>query len=326
MSAYFQCCNRGKASLVLDLRTPAGRGRLRQLLGAADALVHNLRPAAARRLGLDPAALRDRLPRLVSVGILGYGGSRRDEPGYDLAVQAESGWIAMTGPPGPPEGGYKAGVAVVDVLTGTMAANALLAGLLRRCRTGQGAALAVSLYRTALFSLVNVATNHLVSGRPTRRWGNAHPNLVPYQAFAAADGPLVLGVGNDAQFRRLLELLRIATADLLALDNAGRLAERETVVDAVARAVAGRHRDELVTALRARGIPAAPLRTPEEALADVARWDPGALVAVAHPRLGTMRGVASPCEGDGVPSASAAPPLLDEGGEDLAARWLGGDR
>jgi crotonobetainyl-CoA:carnitine CoA-transferase CaiB-like acyl-CoA transferase len=322
MAAYFQCCNRGKASLRLDLRAPADRGRLHDLLAAADALVHNLRPSVAARLGLAPAAARARHPRLVSVGITGYSGSRRDEPGYDLAVQAESGWIAVTGPPGAPEDGYKAGVAVVDVLTGMMAANALLAALVRRGRTGGGAALGVSLYRTALFSLVNVVSNHLVSGRPTRRWGNAHPNLVPYQAFAAADGPFVLGVGNDAQFRRLLDLLGIAKEELLALDNAGRLARRGEVVAAIAAAVATQGRDPLVASLRALDIPAAPLRAPEEALAHVARWDPESLVAVMHRRVGTVRGVASPIEGDGVPRPSVPPPLLGEGGDEMAARWL----
>jgi crotonobetainyl-CoA:carnitine CoA-transferase CaiB-like acyl-CoA transferase len=229
----------------------------------------------------------------------------------------------MTGPPGgSPGGGYKVGVAAVDVLTGMMAANGIQAALLRRARTGLGAALEISLYRTALFSLLNVATNHLVSGDVTRRWGNAHPNLVPYQSFEAADGPLVLGVGNDAQFARLCDLLGIADEALRGLDNAGRLRRRDEVAAAVAGAVAHRRAGELVAALRAAGIPAAPLRSPEEALADVARWDAGALVAIEHPRLGVVRGVAPPLEGRGVPAVLRPPPLPGEGGEELAARWL----
>lgn len=319
MSAYFQCCNRGKASLLLDLRSVEGRRRLHRLVAVADVLLHNLLPPAARRLGLDAAALRSAHPRLVALGITGYGGTRHDEPGYDLALQAEAGWIAMTGPA---EQGYKAGVAVVDVLTGMMAANGVQAGLLRRARTGEGTVLALSLYRTALFSLLNVASNHLVSGEPTRRWGNAHPNLVPYQVFAAADGPLVLGVGNDTQFLRLADLLDIRDPELRALDNAGRLARRAAVVAAVSAAVARRPVAPLVAELRALGIPSAPLRRPEEALADVARFDPGALLAIAHPQVGTVRMVAPPLEGDGVPSTHRPPPLPGEGGEDLAMRWL----
>ncbi|HEV8241595.1 MAG TPA: CoA transferase, partial [Thermoanaerobaculia bacterium] len=139
LSAYFQSCNRNKASLVLDLKSADGAARLRQLLAAADVLVHNFLPASARRLGLEDERLAADHPRLVALGITGYSGVRRGEPGYDLALQAEAGWIGMTGPPGPPEQGYKVGVAVVDLLTGLMAANGVQAALLRRARTGRGA-------------------------------------------------------------------------------------------------------------------------------------------------------------------------------------------
>lgn len=322
MSAYFQCCNRNKASLVLDLRTGDGRERLARLLDRADVLIHNYLPRTAARLGVDDATLRSRWPRLVALGITGYAGSRRGEPGYDLALQAEAGWMGMTGPPGPPEAGFKVGVAVVDLLTGLMAANGVQAALLRRARTGEGAVIGLSLQRTALFSLLNVATNHLVSGAPTRRWGNQHPNLVPYQLFTAADRAMVLGVGNDAQFARLCELLAIDDPALRALDHRGRLERREEVVAAIAEAVAQREAGELVAALRAAGIPAAPLLMPHEALAAVASTDPGALVAIAHPQLGDVRLPAPPLEGDGVRRDHAPPPLLDEGGEEMAARWL----
>lgn len=322
VSAYFQSCNRNKASLVLDLKSAEGAARLRRLLAAADVLVHNFLPASARRLGLDSATLTTEFPRLVALGITGYSGSRRGEPGYDLALQAEAGWIGMTGPPGPPEEGYKVGVAVVDVLTGLMAANGVQAALLRRARTGRGAVLSLSLHRTALFSLINVATNHLVSGEPTRRWGNQHPNLVPYQVFSAADRAIVIGVGNDAQYRRLCDLLGIGDERLRGLDAAGRLERRDEVVAAIGEAVATRPADAIVKALRESGIPAAPLLMPDEALAAVTLSDPGALVAIAHPQLGVVRLPAPPLEGDGVRREHVAPPLLGEGGEEMASRWL----
>ena len=322
MSAYFQCCNRNKASLVLDLRTDDGRERLARLLDRADVLIHNYLPRTAARLGVDDATLRSRWPRLVALGFTGYSGSRRGEPGYDLALQAEAGWIGMTGPPGPPEAGFKVGVAVVDLLTGLMAPNGVQAALLRRARTGEGAVIGLSLQRTALFSLLNVATNHLVSGAPTRRWGNQHPNLVPYQLFTAADRAMVLGVGNDAQFARLCELLGIDDPALRALDHRGRLERRDEVVAAIAAAVAKREAGELVAALRAAGIPAAPLLMPHEALAALASTDAGAIVAIAHPELGDVRLPAPPLEGDGVRREHAPPPLLGEGGEEMAARWL----
>jgi glutaryl-CoA transferase len=318
MSAYFQSCNRNKASLLLDLKSADGRARLAELLAAADVLVHNFLPGSASRLGLDDASLAAAYPRLVALGITGYSGARRGEPGYDLALQAEAGWIGMTGPP---EQGYKVGVAVVDLLTGLMAANGVQAALLRRARTGRGAVLSLSLHRTALFSLINVATNHLVSGEPTRRWGNQHPNLVPYQVFAAADREMVLGVGNDAQFARLCSLLEIE-GKLGGLDAAGRLEHRDAVVAAVAAALSRRPAAATVAALREAGIPAAPLLMPHEALAGVAGTDPGALVAIAHPQLGEVRLPAPPLEGDGVRREHAAPPLPGQGGEAMAARWL----
>ncbi|HEV8238550.1 MAG TPA: CoA transferase, partial [Thermoanaerobaculia bacterium] len=172
-----------------------------------------------------------------------------------------------------------------------------------------------------LFSLINVATNHLVSGKPTRRWGNQHPNLVPYQVFAAADRAIVIGVGNDAQYRRLCELLGIDER-LRELDTAARLERRDEVVAAVGAAVGTRSADGTVAALRAAGVPAAPLLMPHETLAAVALTDPGALVAIAHPRLGVVRLPAPPLEGDGVRSEHVAPPLLGEGGDVMASRWL----
>jgi len=319
MSAYFQSCNRNKVSLVLDLKSGDGSARLAELLAVADVLVHNFLPASARRLGLDDATLAAAYPRLVVLGITGYSGTRRDEPGYDLALQAEAGWIGMTGPP---EQGYKVGVAVVDLLTGFMAANGVQAALLRRARTGVGAVLSLSLHRTALFSLINVATNHLVSGEPTRRWGNQHPNLVPYQVFAAADREMVLGVGNDAQFARLCALLDINDVELRTLDHRGRLARRSEVVAAIAAAVVTRQAGELVSSLRVAGIPAAALLMPHEALTAATGTDPGALVAIAHPELGEVRLPAPPLEGDGVRREHHPPPLLAEGGEEVAARWL----
>ena len=318
MSAYFQSCNRNKASLLLDLKSDGGRARLAELLAATDVLIHNFLPASARRLRLDDASLAAAYPRLVALGITGYSGSRRGEPGYDLALQAEAGWIGMTGPA---EQGYKAGVAVVDLLTGLMAANGVQAALLRRARTGKGAVLSLSLHRTALFSLINVATNHLVSGKPTRRWGNQHPNLVPYQVFAASDGAMVLGVGNEAQYRRLCDLLGLG-GHLRGLDAAGRLTQRDDVVAGVAAALATRSVATTVAALREVGIPAAPVLMPHEALAAVTLTDPGALVAIAHPQVGEVRLPAPPLEGDGVRREHTAPPLPGEGGEAMAARWL----
>ena len=320
MAAYFQSANRGKASLVLDLARPEGRGRVHALAAVADVVVDNFRPGTRRRLGLDAATLRQDHPGLVCCSVVGYQGTRAEEPGYDLLVQAESGWMAVTGPAdGEP---YKTGVAVVDVLTGMMAANGIQAALLRRARTGEGAALEISLYRTALFSLVNVAANHFVTGESTRRWGNLHPNLVPYQPFAARDGALVVGVGNDRQFGRLLDVLGIDDGALRALDNPGRVGRRAAVEAALQARIGERRREELLRELRAADVPAACILRPDEALAAMARWDPEGLLALDHRQLGTIRGVALPVAGDGVAAAPQPPPRLGEGGDELARCWL----
>ncbi|HVS03336.1 MAG TPA: CoA transferase [Thermoanaerobaculia bacterium] len=319
-AAYFHSANRNKASLVLDLRQARGQERARQLIAVADVVVDNYRPATRRRLGLSAAELHRLRPDLVAVSITGFRGSREDEAAYDLVLQAESGFMGMTGPvAGQP---HRVGVAVVDVLTGMMAANAVLAALVRRGRTGAGAALSVSLLQTALFSLVNVATNHLASGEPTRRWGNDHPNLVPYGAFRLADGPVVIAVGSDEQFRRLLAVLGVADSALAALGNAERVRRRREVVAVLQSALSSRRRDELLAALAAADVPAAPVLRPDEALARARRCDGSAVLALAHPRLGVVEVPDNPIAGEGSRQHHRAPPLLGEGGEDLARRWL----
>lgn len=321
MAAYFQAANRGKRSRVLDLRQAADRERLAGLAAAADVLVDNYTPTVRERLGL--GTLADSNPRLVSLSVVGYPGTRRDDAGYDLLVQAEAGLMGITGPA---DGeAHKVGVALADVLTGMMAANGIQAALLRRARTGRGARLELSLFRTVLFSLVNVATNHLVSGEASRRWGNAHPNLVPYQPFPAADGTVVLGVGNDRQYRDLCELLDLRGHPVAELDNPGRVEHRDEVVAALAERIARRPADRLLADLASRRIPAAPVLRPDQALQHCCRWDPGTVLALDHATLGTVRTVANPLQADGLAPSPHPPPQLGEGGEEMEARWLGED-
>ena len=323
-AAYFHSINRDKASLVLDLRTGPARRRLARLAGRADVVVHNWTPAAAERLGVGEI-LTAAAEGAVVLGVTGYRGERKEEAGYDLVLQAEAGWMGITGPTeGDP---HRVGVAVVDVLTGMLASAGILAALFRRERRGGGALLGVSLFQTALFSLVNVTQAHLSSGQPSRRWGNRHPNLAPYELFRAADGALVIGVGTDRQYEALLDLLAIRNGELRGLDNAGRVAHREALAAAITGAVADRGRDELLEALRDERIPAGPVLAPHEAIASVLTWDPGALLAFEHETLagepGRLEYLASPLEGSGLAHSHTPPPALGEGGEERAARWLG---
>src|SRR4051812_26999052 len=196
-SAYYLSVNRNKLGITADLGRQSDVHLLRRLAAEADVVVENFRPGTLERCGLDHERLRAANPRLVWCTITGFGpGSTR--PGYDFVVQAESGWMSVTGEvEGAP---MKHGIALADVMAGKDAAVSILAALVERGRTGVGRRVEVSLAASAEAALVNVAQNTLVSGRPAMRWGNAHPNLVPYQLFEAADRPVVIAVGNDAQW------------------------------------------------------------------------------------------------------------------------------
>src|SRR5690348_188909 len=221
-SAYYLSINRNKKSVAADLGTERDRELIEALIDKADVVVDNFRRGTLERYGLDPHLTLERFPRLVWCTITGFGADS-DRPGYDYVVQAERGWMAITGEPdGAP---MKVGVALADVVAGKDAAIAILAALVARWRTGRGGRVVTSLAGSATAALVNVAQNALVTGVEPRRWGNAHPNLVPYELFDAADRPIVVAVGNDAQWiacTRALGLDALADDPALAT-NAGRL-------------------------------------------------------------------------------------------------------
>lgn len=261
-SAYFASVNRNKRSVVLDLSTDEGRAVLDRLLETADLLVHNYRPRTAARLGLETDAVRARHPRLVVAHVGGFGGADADRPAYDLLAQAVSGHMAVTGEPdGSPT---KAGVAFLDLIAGLECAIGALAALLARGRVGS---VRVDLVEAGVASLVNVLGNHLATGEEPRRHGSAHPNIAPYQAFAARDGHLVVAVGNDAQFARLLDVLGLSDADGRFRTNPDRVARREELAAWLASEIRGRRRDELLGALLDADVPAGPVNTVGEAVA-----------------------------------------------------------
>ena len=230
-SAYYLSINRNKLGVAADLDRPADRELIAALLEEADVVVDNFRRGMLERRGLSPETWCSRRPGLVWCTITGFG-PNSDRPGYDFVSQAECGWMAITGEPdGDP---MKVGVALADVVAGKDAAIAILAALVQRYRTGKGRRIVISLADSARAALVNVAQNTLVSGQDARRWGNAHPNLVPYQVFRAADKLLVIAVGSDAQWvacARALDLGVLADDPQLAT-NAGRVAARERIVSA----------------------------------------------------------------------------------------------
>ena len=264
-SAYFASVNRNKRSVVLDLHTDPGRASLNRLLADADLVAHNYRPATAARLGLEADALRASHPRLVLVTVGGFPGAGADRPAYDLLAQAVSGLMSVTGDPdGPP---LKTGVAVLDLLAGLECAVGALAALVGHGRTGS---VHVSLVEAAVAGLTNVLGNHLATGLDQGRHGNAHPNIVPYQSFSAADGDLVLAIGNDGQFARLCEVLTLPL-DAAFATNPQRVARRDEVVGALRAAIRSRGRDELLAALDAADVPAGPINAVGEAVAAMER-------------------------------------------------------
>ncbi|MEP7313229.1 MAG: CaiB/BaiF CoA-transferase family protein [Pseudomonadota bacterium] len=269
-SAYFHSCNRGKRSVVLDLAAPADAAAARLLCLGADVVIENFKVGGLARFGLDAAQLAAGNPRLVVCSITGFGqdGPYAARAGYDFIVQAMGGIMDLTGEPdGPPQ---KPGVAYADLFTGLYAAIAIQAALLQRTATGRGSVIDLALLDTQIAVLANQSLNYLSSGVAPRRMGNAHPNLVPYQVFTAADGELVIAVGNDAQFRKLVTLLGMPgyADDAQARSNAERVRNRAAVVARVQGAVLGWRVADLAQRLEQAGVPAGPINTVAQAFAD----------------------------------------------------------
>jgi glutaryl-CoA transferase len=295
-SAYYLSVNRNKLSIAADLDASEVRELIAELIQGADVVIDNFRRGALERRGLDPDALVARHPRLVWCTISGFG-PKIDRPGYDFVAQAEGGWMAITGDPhGNPT---KVGVALADVVAGKDAAIAMLAALVARAKTGRGRRIHVSLAASATAALVNVAQNALVTGRDAERFGNGHPNLVPYDLFPAADRPIVIAVGSDSQWRGLVRALDLPdlAADGALATNAGRLANRDRVIAALAARLSTRPAAAWQPLLDGAAVPNGVVKSVLEALREV---DASPLTGVAPSAGGSIR---------------RPPPRLDEHGD-----------
>lgn len=266
-SAYFHAVNRGKRSVTIDLSSNEGRTAVQALIATADVVVENFRPGVTDRLGIGPDTVLTRHPSIVYGSITGFGveGPMATDAGTEVIVEAESGLMSITGlPDGEP---VRFGVAMVDLATGLSLVNGVVAALLERGRSGRGRRVDVSLYSTAISALGTVIASSSVDEKVPRPWGSAHPSIVPYRAFAAKDGHIILGATNDAMYARLVESLDARQA--LGRDawrgNAGRVAERDQVEDALQGLIDLFTVDELLDRLRAHGVLVAPVRTPTDA-------------------------------------------------------------
>jgi crotonobetainyl-CoA:carnitine CoA-transferase CaiB-like acyl-CoA transferase len=247
--------NRNKRSVVIDLRSARGRRLFLDLAAKSDVVVENFAPGVAERLGLDHAALRAARPDLVHCSITAFG-RKQPGPGYDLVIQGMSGLMSLTGEPdGEP---MKVGVALTDVIAGLHAASAILAAVISRQRTGEGQHLEINLMGSTVAALVNVAQAFLLNGRPPLRYGNAHPQIVPYEVYAAGDGYLTIGAGNDKLFTGLCTVLGCPELlhDARFGDNSARVANRDALNAVLTPLIAARAVAELVDKLTRAGVPA----------------------------------------------------------------------
>ena len=321
-SAYYLCTNRGKKSVALDMATPEGQAILHKLVQQCDVVVENFKVGGLAKYGLDYATLSAIKPDLVYCSITGFGqaGPRADQAGYDFMIQGLGGLMSITGAPdGEPQ---KVGVAVTDLFTGMHAAVAILAALTHRDRTGEGQHIDLALFDCQLAMLANVASNHLIGGVEPKRYGNAHANIVPYQAFAASDGHVIVAVGNDTQFARFAELCGHAewAADERFATNRGRVEHRAALIPMIDEAMRHQPRAHWIAGMEAAGIPGGPINTIPEALREPQAIARGAVVDVPHP-AGSVKLVANPIKLSKTPIRyDAPPPMLGEHTDSILAR------
>ncbi len=269
-AAYFLSLNRNKRSVALDLKTPEGVETVRRLSADADVLIENFRPGLMADLGLGLDDLRRSHPRLVTCSLTAFGDEAREpaaRPGYDIIVQALCGLMSVTGEPG--RAPVKAGVALLDVVTGLQATIGVLAALQERVRTGRGRHVSVSLFDASVAAMVNQAANTLIGGVVPVPLGTGHPNIVPYQAFLGSDRPFIVACGNDRLFLRTCEVVGHPAwaTDPRFATNQDRVANRDTLVSMLAARFVTRTAADWLEALETASVPCSPIRTMDEVFA-----------------------------------------------------------
>jgi crotonobetainyl-CoA:carnitine CoA-transferase CaiB-like acyl-CoA transferase len=325
-SAYYLGVNRNKRSLTLDLSTGEGRDILRRLVPLADVVIDNFKMGTLERWGLDDEWFTQQAPRVVRCTISGYGsaGPKAGMPGYDFILQAESGLMSITGEPD--GASMKLGVAIVDICTGLLATISVLSALTARQSTGLGQRTEVNLHDTGLLMLANVAANHLASGEIPGRYGNGHPNIVPYRTFDASDGEVAVAVGNDEQFRKLAVLLDSPewADDPRFARNRDRVANRELIDGLIQQEFGTRTRSEWIEEFDRVGIPSGPINNVAEALSSPQTRARDMVTAVDHPLLGLVRMLGLPISFDGTPATIRShPPGLGEHTAEVLGEMLG---
>jgi crotonobetainyl-CoA:carnitine CoA-transferase CaiB-like acyl-CoA transferase len=316
-SAYFLATNRNKRSIALNYDDPGGAEILRRLLARADIFLTN-QPSldSLKRRGIDPAALAANYPRLIHCSITGYGftGPKAGRPGYDILAQAETGLMSFTGEP---EGGpMRYPIAIADMTCGMYSTMGILAALYSRERTGRGESLDMALFDSQLTWLANVGSSYLNAEQSPKRWGNQHPNIVPYQVFRGSDDRhFVVGVGTEALWRKFVNLhgMEKFGSDAHFANNALRIEHRAELVSKIQEVLGGKPSSEWLDVLVQANIPAAPINTAGEALSDAQAIARGMIVQLEHPEIGAVRSIGNPVKFANAPvSFRLPPPLLGE--------------
>jgi len=325
-SAYFLGINRNKRSITLNMAAKPGQEILAKLIQQCDVLVENFKAGTLEKWGFTNDWLKANAPHVIRCSITGYGtsGPKGGLPGYDFILQAESGLMSITGETdGDP---MKYGVAIVDITTGLLACNSILAALNARHRTGRGQHVEVSLYESGLFMLANVASNHLVSGKDARRFGNGHPNIVPYTAYPVKDGMIAVAVGNDTQFVKFAAALGHAEwpADPRFVRNQDRVVNREAIDSLIIEALKTEDAESLTAKLTEAGIPCGRINSVAQALSAPHTVACNMVETIKHPTAGDVRVLGMPFSfSDTPPSIRRAPPTLGQHTEQVLGDELG---
>jgi crotonobetainyl-CoA:carnitine CoA-transferase CaiB-like acyl-CoA transferase len=325
-AAYFLSINRNKKSVTINFKHPRGKDLVKRLVALGDVVIENFKPGTMEDLGLGYETLRRINPRLVYCQISGFGnsGPDRERAGYDSILQGVTGLMSITGErDGPP---VKAGVALIDEITALHAHGAILAALLHRERTGEGQKVECSLLESGVAAMMNAATAYLVAGVVQGRWGSAHESLVPYQAFKARDGYLIIGAGNDRLWKAFCEVLGAPEwADHPSFDtNLKRVERRQELVVLIEERLQSRSRDEWIAAFAAAGLPTGPINTVDQVFENPQVLHRGMVQEVEHPTAGKVKLVGIPVKFTATPGEiRLPPPLLGQHTEEVLRDLLG---
>ena len=329
-AAYYLAANRGKRSVTIDIASVDGQALLRELVVHCDVVLENYKVGQLKRYGLDYESLKAIKPDIVYCSVTGFGqdGPYAHRAGYDFLIQGMGGLMSVTGerddlPGGGPQ---KAGVALTDLMTGMYATIAIMAALTHRDRSGEGQYIDMALLDVQVAMLANMGSNYLNSGKPPKRWGNAHPNIVPYQTFACSDGYIIVATGNDGQYQKFVEVG--GRADLALHEryatNPLRVKHREELVPLLAEMVLRQSRAFWIDQLEAVGVPCGPINNLDDVYSNPQVLARGIVTEVPHPTAGTVKLVRNPMRLSASPADNAvAPPLLGQHTEDIVRDLLG---